>query len=90
MTRQNYINDINNELNEIEGKKDYWFHNMSEEQIYDKMKIKLWSGCRCLFDNIGILTAKDDFAKLAAMCMIAMELADMKINAIQSKEITCR
>ena len=30
MTRQNYINDINNELNEIEGKKDYWFHKMSE------------------------------------------------------------
>lgn len=80
MTRQNYINDINNELNEIEGKKDYWFHKMSEEQIYDKMKIKLWSGCRCLFDDIGILTAKDDFARLAAMCMIAMEAVDLKLN----------
>ncbi len=81
MTRQNYINDIIKELNEIEGKKDYWFHKMSEEQIYDKMKIKLWSGCRCLFDDIGILiTAKDDFAKLAAMCMIAMEAVDLKLN----------
>ena len=86
MTRNNYVNEILQKLNEIEGDNDYWFHLMSQDDIFDKMRSALFSGCFDLFDTKGLEFAKSEFAKLAAMCMIAMDFADLKLNYKKGKK----
>ena len=79
MTRVEYQREISRQLNKIEGCKEYWFHVMSKDDIYDKMRMTLCEGCFDLFETKGLEFAKSEFAKLAAMCMIAMDVVDMEL-----------
>lgn len=69
MTRQNYINEIMRQLNGIDGREEYWFHRMDNSKVASKIISVL---CNAIYEG-----DKSGLAKVAAMCMIAMERADI-------------
>ena len=84
MNRQNYINDILAQLNEIEGDKGYWFHLMPKDEILEIFENNIHDAVGSLvYSSPTFLeSAHKTFARIAAMCMIGMEVADIKKDAI--------
>lgn len=88
MTRQNYINEINKALNEIEGNRKYDFHHMTAD---DAMKVFRETsenavGLLIPYTMKSVTKAKEEFARMAAMCMICMEVSDFMITIIKKQE----
>lgn len=83
MNSQNYINDIMSKLNEIEGDRDYWFHLMPKDEILEIFGNNIHDAVDSLvYSSPTFLeSAHTTFARIAAMCMIGMELADIKKDA---------
>lgn len=80
MNRQNYINDIMSQLNEIEGDNGYWFHLMPKDEILEIFENNIHDAVGSLvYSSPTFLeSAHKTFARIAAMCMIGMEVADIK------------
>lgn len=83
MNRQNYINDILAQLNEIEGDREYWFHLMPKDEILEIFENNIHDAVGSLvYSSPTFLeSAHKTFARIAAMCMIGMEVADIKKDA---------
>lgn len=82
------MNDIIKQLNGIEGGREYWFHTMTAEQVHQRIKLELVKASSQLAqeDSVESLElAKIGFAKVSAMCMIAMDYADLKKALILEK-----
>ena len=88
MTRVEYQRDISKQLNEIEGRDGYCFHVMTHQGVEEKFVTAVKDAVAILAkytsddatDIKNAETARMKFAKIAAMCMIAMDTADLKKN----------
>ena len=82
MTRQNYIHDIMRKLNDIEGLKDYSFQFKTADYIAGQLCDTAKIGVEQVnsWKSADIKKGKAAMARLAAMCMIVMDVADMKLD----------
>lgn len=87
MKRCEYERRITRQLNQIEGQGDYWFHLMTCKEIEEKFVAAVKDAMETLNANytddpkediVKFDEAKTKFARIAAMCMIAMDTADLK------------
>ena len=87
MTRINYEREIISQLNEIEGDREFWFHSMTVQAVEDTIINAVKDSAGHLLENEyeEIIRAKNGFAKVAAMCMIAMDVADLKKQVYEAE-----
>lgn len=78
-----FVNDIMSQLNEIEGDNGYWFHLMAKDEILEIFENNIYDAVGSLVYSppTFLESAHNTFARIAAMCMIAMEVADIKKDA---------
>lgn len=93
MTRLEYQREITKQLNEIEGRDGYCFHVMTHQGVEEKFVEAVKDAVDSLADysaddrtdHLNAENAMIKFAKVAAMCMIAMDLANLRKQMVLTR-----
>lgn len=89
MFSQEEINEIIKNLNQMEGKPEYWFHRQTFLEVHDRLVKDVQTACFHLFNDGHLSEARQEFLKIAAMCLIAADTADIKNNEINMLRRRC-